>query len=49
MNTLEISRANDLLISARGMLILNALLIATTWWWASSDGNTEARLRGRES
>lgn len=37
MNTLEIARADDLLISARGMLLLNALLIATAWVWASSD------------
>ena len=42
MNTLEISRANDLLISARGMLLLNALLIATTWVWASSDPNSRS-------
>ena len=40
MNTLEISRADDLLISARGMLLLNALLIATAWVWASSDPET---------
>ena len=39
MNTLEIARADDLLISARGMLLLNALLIATTWVWASSASN----------
>lgn len=37
MNSLEISRANDLLISARGMLLLNAILIATAWAWAFSD------------
>ena len=41
MNTLEVSRANDLLISARGMLLLNALLIATTWVWACSDRNSQ--------
>lgn len=36
MNALEISRARDLLISARGMLIMNGLMIATTWRWAYS-------------
>ena len=43
MNTLEIARADDLLISARGMLLLNALLIATTWCWATADPNAHLR------
>jgi hypothetical protein len=42
MNTLEVSRAKDLLVSPPGMLILNGLLIAMTWRWASSN-------RGRAS
>lgn len=37
MNTLEIRRANDLLVSAPGRLILNALLLSRTWRWASSN------------
>lgn len=40
MNTLEIARVDDLLISTRGMLLLNAVLIATTWIWALSDRNS---------
>jgi hypothetical protein len=36
MNTLEIARAKDVLISAPGMLLLNTALIAATWVWASS-------------
>ncbi len=49
MNTLEISRAKDLLISAPGMLILNGLLIAMTWRWASGDPTrlSKSRLRSR--
>lgn len=34
MNILEVARATDLLISAVGMLILNAAFIALTWYWA---------------
>lgn len=34
MNALEILRAEELLISARGMIILNVLLLAMTWRWA---------------
>lgn len=41
MNLLEISRAKDLLISGRGMLILNALLLAMTWRWASDEPRNE--------
>lgn len=43
MNALEISRANDLLISARGMLVLNALLLAIAWRWASFEGQSLRR------
>lgn len=46
MNVLEVSRAKDLLISARGMLLLNAVLIATTWLWASSDPDRRIRSGG---
>jgi hypothetical protein len=34
MNTLEIARARDLLISAPGMLLLNATFLAVVWVWA---------------
>ncbi|HSH38475.1 MAG TPA: DoxX-like family protein [Chthoniobacterales bacterium] len=50
MNALEISRANDLLVSGRGMLILNALLLAMTWRWAAFDrssAETTTSHRGR--
>lgn len=36
MNTLEIMRARDLLLSAPGMLILNAGFLAVVWTWALS-------------
>jgi len=34
MNTLEILRAEDLLISAIGMVMLNLAFLAVVWWWA---------------
>jgi uncharacterized membrane protein YphA (DoxX/SURF4 family) len=34
MNTLEILLARDLLISAPGMVALNAAFLALVWWWA---------------
>jgi hypothetical protein len=34
MNALEILLARDLLISAPGMVILNAAFLALVWWWA---------------
>jgi hypothetical protein len=37
MNTLEIIRANDLLISAPGMVLLNAAFLSIVWFWAGSD------------
>lgn len=36
MNTLEIFLARDLLISAPGMVALNAAFLACVWWWAIS-------------
>lgn len=33
MNTLEIARARDLLISAPGMVALNAAFLAVVWFW----------------
>jgi hypothetical protein len=36
MNTLEIILAGDLLISALGMVILNAGFLALVWHWALS-------------
>lgn len=36
MNSLEIIRARELLISAVGMVILNAGFLALVWFWASS-------------
>jgi uncharacterized membrane protein YphA (DoxX/SURF4 family) len=36
MNTLEIMLAADLLISAIGMLGLNAGFVATIWYWATA-------------
>jgi hypothetical protein len=35
MNTLEILRAKDLLISAPGMVVLNLCFVGLIWWWAS--------------
>ena len=34
MNALEIARARDLLLSAPGMLLLNAAFLAVVWVWA---------------
>lgn len=34
MNTLEISRARELLISAWGMVLLNLAFLALIWYWA---------------
>lgn len=34
MNALEILIARDLLISAPGMVALNAAFLAVIWWWA---------------
>ena len=34
MNTLEIALARDLLISAGGMVLLNAAFVAVIWTWA---------------
>ena len=36
MNTLEIVLANDLLISATGMVALNFVFLGFVWLWASS-------------
>jgi hypothetical protein len=48
MNTLEVLRAKDLLVSARGMLILNAVFIALTWRWACrTSGRDGSPLRSR--
>jgi hypothetical protein len=43
MNSLEIFRAKDLLISAPGMLILNGALIALAWRWASPKSGSRRR------
>ena len=45
MNTLEIARAKDVLISAPGMLLLNTALIAATWVWATSDRDSRSSNR----
>jgi hypothetical protein len=46
MNALEIARAKDLLVSAPGMLALNALLLAGAWIWAQPDGKrAQSRVR----
>jgi hypothetical protein len=34
MNTLEIILANDLLISAPGMVVLNLVFLSVVWFWA---------------
>jgi hypothetical protein len=41
MNSLEIYLANDLLISAIGMLVLNAAFITVIWYWALAKRSTE--------
>ena len=38
MNTLEIVMAAELLISAIGMVILNAGFLSVVWWWALRKG-----------
>ena len=38
MNALEIIRARDLLISAPGMLVLNAAFLTMVWLWALTPG-----------
>jgi uncharacterized membrane protein YphA (DoxX/SURF4 family) len=44
MNALEIRLANELLISAPGMVALNLLLIGTVWWLAlGKDTSCRAR------
>lgn len=43
MNTLEIFIAKDLLISAPGMIALNAAFLAFVWWWATSANPPESR------
>lgn len=37
MNTLEILLANELLISAPGMVALNLILLGAAWWLAQRD------------
>lgn len=37
MNTLEIALARDLLISAPGMVALNAAFLAVVWFWAAAE------------
>lgn len=39
MNTLEIILAQDLLISAAGMVALNLCFIALIWWWATRENH----------
>ncbi len=39
MNTLEIILAEDLLISAAGMVALNLCFIALIWWWATRENH----------
>lgn len=34
MNTLEILRADDLLVSAAGMIALNFVFLCVVWYWA---------------
>jgi hypothetical protein len=43
MNTLEIIRARDLLISAPGMLLLNAIFLGAVWIWAHTPGQAAER------
>lgn len=43
MNTFEILIAEDLLISAPGMVALNAAFLGFVWWWATSTSRTETR------
>ncbi len=48
MNTLEITFARDLLISAPGMLALNLVFLSVVWWWALSPrSENPAQLRER--
>jgi hypothetical protein len=37
MNVLEVTLARDLLISAPGMLVLNAAFLTFVWWWSRPD------------
>ena len=43
MNALEIARARDLLISASGMLVLNAAFLTVVWLWALTPGQRTDR------
>jgi hypothetical protein len=38
MNSLEIARARDLLLSAPGMLLLNAMFLIGVWIWTLAPG-----------
>jgi uncharacterized membrane protein YphA (DoxX/SURF4 family) len=43
MNSLEIARARDLLLSAPGMLLLNATFLVLVWHWALAPGSGSER------
>jgi hypothetical protein len=43
MNTLEILLARELLISAGGMVLLNACFLTLVWWWARTRGDHPAQ------
>jgi uncharacterized membrane protein YphA (DoxX/SURF4 family) len=43
MNSLEIVRARDLVLSAPGMLILNATFLIVVWLWALAPGSGSDR------
>jgi hypothetical protein len=47
MNALEILLAPDLLLSAVGMVGLNAVFLALVWWWAATDASPPATHRTR--
>jgi hypothetical protein len=43
MNSLEIARARDLLLSAPGMLFLNAAFLFGVWIWALAPDSRSER------
>jgi hypothetical protein len=46
MNTLEIARAKDLLVTAPGMVLLNLTFLTLVWYWACAEGMQESDVPG---
>ena len=46
MNTVEIARASDLLLSAPGMVALNAIFLSLVWIWAVAPDGSATKSSG---